>query len=210
MFKAFRVLVVSLVLLFTTQSYATSNYIGSYPEEVVHGAATHLIEQLTMKRKLIQDNQAIVDRLVKNILFPIVDTKRMARVAIGKHWDSTNKTQKRAFIVAFQKLLLKTYSTAFANFHGEHVVFGIARYNKNRTKAIVRGEIFRESGAPVIVDFKLYITKDKTWKVYDAVVDGVEIVKTFRMLFDQQIQREGFDKMLGSLNQRVKYIVFKD
>lgn len=210
MFNRFRIFVVSLVLLFSAQCYATSSSVRSYPEEVVHGAATHLIEQLTVKRDTIQDNQAIVNRLVRNILFPIVDTKRMARFAMGKHWNSTNKSQKREFVVAFQKLLLKTYSTAFANFHGEHVVFGVARYNKKRNKAIVRGEIFRESGAPVIVDFKLYITKDKTWKVYDAVVDGVEIVKTFRLLFDQQIQREGFDKMLGSLNQRVKYVVMND
>ena len=179
------------------------------PEEIVHGAATRLIETFTENSEKVSQNPAYVIQVVYDTLFPIVDTKRMARIALGKHWKSATQKQRERFVDGFEKLLLKTYSTAFSAFNGQRVTFSAARFNKKKSKALVHSDIFRQSGPPISVDYKLYLTKKGEWKVYDAVVDGMAIVSSFQSLFYKQIDESGLDHTLKSLNTKVENVHFK-
>ena len=50
------------------------------------------------------------------------------------------------------------------------------------------------------VDFRLYFDKDTNqWRVYDAVVAGLGMVKTYRDQLSQRLQNISMDELLAEL-----------
>ena len=205
-----KILMVWILFLMTFSASAFAEESIARPEEVVHGAATRLIEVFTDNKEKVRDDQTFVVQMVYDVLFPIVDTRRMARIALGKHWKTATKEQQKTFVVGFEKLLLKTYSTAFAAFNGQRVTFSAARFNKKGNKALVHSSIFREGAHPISVDFKLYKTKKKQWMVYDAVVDGMAIVLSLQSNFYKQIEETNLQNTIDNLEQKVSHVTYQE
>ena len=186
--------------------FSLTTHAAATPNDVVKNAADKLIESLTKEKDNISKKPEIVPNLVKDIILPIVDTRLMAKLALGKkHWSQANTSQKQQFADGFKKLLIKTYSAAFASYNGQKMSFKEAKFNTKGDKAMVRSEILQPGGA-IQVDYKLYKNKKGEWKMYDAVVAGLALIKTYRVQFNEQIQRDGLDKTLNDLNKQVASI----
>ena len=174
------------------------------PNEVVKSAADQLIESLTKEKEKISKQPQIISNLVSSIILPIVDTDLMAKLALGKkHWSQASSEQKQQFSEGFKKLLVKTYSAAFASYNGQKMIFKEAKFNSKGDKAMVRSEILQPSSGPIQVDYKLYKNKAGEWLMYDAVVAGLALIKTYRVQFNEQINKEGLEKTLLDLNKQV-------
>lgn len=188
-----------LALIFIISSPFTLAEVS--PKEQVESAAVRLLARLTEDReKDIPQDITYVSGLVREFLVPVIDKERIARLTMGKtHWKNASPEQKIAFINAYQKLMIKTYAKAFAAFDGQQMLFAEPRYNKSGSKAIVRSKINQTGKEPIVVDYRLY-QKDDNWLVYDAIVAGIGLVKTYRSQFSEQIKRQGLDATIASLN----------
>lgn len=69
----------------------------------------------------------------------------------------------------------------------------------------MRTNLRQTNGNLIPVDFRLY-QKDEgsEWLVYDAVVSGLSIVKTYRDQLNDRLQQISMDELLEELSQQQK------
>ena len=185
--------IVSLVLAFFT-----SNVLAVGPTETVRNATTGIITELS-QLTLDQRTSTEIQRLVEGYILPTIDQKKIAKLALGKHWKKASDEQRSAFIETFRDLQVRTYTGAFKAFDGQEFNFKKPRFNKTGTKAIVKGEMIQTSGQHIPVDFKLYVNDKQQWKIYDAVIAGLGMVKTYRQQLNSQLQNNSLDEVINSM-----------
>lgn len=189
-----------LTLVFTF-FMATANASG--PTETVQTATASVISELVQLSKE-QRTQAEVQRLVESYILPAIDQEKIARQALGKHWKKASGEQKVEFINAFRDLQVRTYTGAFKAFDGQQFTFKDPRFNKKGNKAIVKGEMVQPSGQRIPVDFKLYVNKQQQWKIYDAVIAGLGMVKTYRQQLNEQLQSKSLDDIISGMRSNLQ------
>lgn len=168
------------------------------PTQTVEYATHSVITQL-QQIPADQRNATDVQRLVESYILPAIDQQRIAKLALGKHWKKASKGQKIAFIETFRDLQIRTYTGAFKAFDGQQFEFKDAKFNKSGKKAIVKGHMIQPSGQRIPIDFKLYVNKQQDWKIYDAVIAGLGMVKTYRQQLSAQLQRKSLDEIITSM-----------
>ncbi len=189
-----------LTLVFTFFS-ATASATG--PTETVQAATAAVITELT-QLSTEQRTHNEVQRLVESYILPAIDQEKIARQALGKHWRSASGKQRIGFINAFRDLQVRTYTGAFKAFDGQEFSFKDARFNKKGDRAIVKGEMVQPSGQRIPVDFKLYVNKQQQWKIYDAVIAGLGMVKTYRQQLNEQLQNNTLDEIIVGMQSSLQ------
>ena len=159
------------------------------PTETIQNATSGLISELSQ-----------IQRLVESYILPAIDQEKIAKLALGKHWRKASEKQQQAFIKAFRDLQIRTYTGAFKSFDGQQFKFDDARFNKKGNRAIVKGEMLQPSGQAIPIDFKMFINKQKQWKIYDAVIAGLGMVKTYRQQLTAQLQKSTLDEIIDGMN----------
>lgn len=189
---------VSLLLL---MAHATQASILS-PQETIENSTSGVVKELgslTVEQRTVEK----IRELVLNWIIPIVDEQRVAMGALSKHWRTATPEQRKAFIELYRELQIKTYSGAFKAFDGEKIAVTETVYNPNGDKAIVKTLLKQKDGKEIPVDFRLY-QKDSNspWLVYDAVVAGLSLVKTYRDQLNEKLQNTSLEDFLSELSKQ--------
>jgi phospholipid transport system substrate-binding protein len=183
-----------LVMLFAVRSYA-----DDAPMKVVSEATNGVIKEL-IKTSPEDRDPKLVERLVANYILPAIDQEKIAMGALGKYWRRATPEEQQRFITIFRERQMKTYGGAFKAFSGETLTFSETRYSPDGERAIVKGEFTQSSGSKVPVDFRLYLDKDSDqWLVYDAVISGLSMVKTYRTQLSDRLQNISIAELLIEL-----------
>jgi phospholipid transport system substrate-binding protein len=69
------------------------------------------------------------------------------------------------------------------------------------TRATVRTEIKRSNGTKVAVNYTLRKNNGE-WKAWDVVIDGISYVKSYREDYGAQVQQQGLDAVIKSLEDK--------
>lgn len=195
-FSAFAILLAAAMLSAAVQAAPED------PRIVVERATSGIINELN---KLTPDQRtdAEIRRLVMTWIVPVIDQQRIAMGALGKHWRRATPEQRQAFIDRYLELQIRTYSGAFKAFNGEQFSFEEVRYNDNRDRALVKGTVRQTDGSLVPVDFRLHQRNSETdWLVYDAVIAGLGMVKTYRDQLNERLQNISIDALLAELAEQ--------
>jgi ABC-type transporter MlaC component len=64
--------------------------------------------------------------------------------------------------------------------------------------------MIQPSGQRIPIDFKLYVNKQQEWKIYDAVIAGLGMVKTYRQQLSSQLQRKSLDEIITGMRGQVQ------
>ena len=185
-------LLLSCLSLYSAQVFAND------PVSVTENAANKLTARLMADKSIIKQKPEHLEMLVGDILIPIFDDQLISRLVLGEYWKIASTEQKTAFVKGFQKILIRTYSSAFAAYDGQEITFKQAVYNKSKNKALVRSEIKQRNGPPIQVSYKLRL-KVENWMVYDAEIEGIGVVKSYRAQFSDEIRKKGFEQMIAGL-----------
>lgn len=170
------------------------------PQALVKGAADKLLSQILANKDKVDSSGDFLASLIETNLIPIVDQERMAKLALGKHWSEATSQQQKDFIDGFRGLLIRTYSGAFRAYNGQEVTYGETRMDDTQTKAIVNSAIVQPGGTSIDIQYRLFKDEDSgQWKVFDAKVAGLGLLKTYRAQFTDQIQRDGIEKTIAQL-----------
>ncbi|MFC3680525.1 MlaC/ttg2D family ABC transporter substrate-binding protein [Bacterioplanoides pacificum] len=184
-----------LALMFSAAAYAQQ------PREVVEQATQGVITEL---QKLAPEDRTDeqIRRLVMNYIVPAIDQEKIAKGALGKHWRRANAEQQATFIQRFRELQIRTYAGAFKAFNGEQFTFEETKFNRKGNRALVKGKLIQSNGSNVPIDFRLYLNKKTNqWRVYDAVVAGLGMVKTYRQQLSERLQSISIAELLTELQQ---------
>lgn len=188
----------TLFSLLITLALPTQAQTGN-PKELVKSVSDVVLKEILDNKEKLDQGPTFLLGLVETHMLPIIDQERMAKMALGKHWKTIDKAQQQNFIEGFKRLMIKTYAGAFKAYTGQEVTYGETKFNKTGSKAIVSSAIQMAGGSPINLQYRLYQNKQGKWMVYDANLAGLGVLKTYRMQFAEQIQKDGIDKTIENL-----------
>ncbi|MGD9033822.1 MAG: ABC transporter substrate-binding protein [Desulfobacteraceae bacterium] len=139
-------------------------------------------------------------RRLRQVVDERFDWEEFARRAMGKHWRKRTDEEKREFIPLFGKLVERTYMDKVEDYSGERVV-----YVSERTKAkygLVKAKVVTNDRREIDVDYRLK-NKRSDWYVYDVVVVGVSLVKSYRVQFNEIIMQSSYEELLKRLKNKL-------
>lgn len=172
------------------------------PIDMLQSASDEMIATLNQHKATIKTNPTVVYRIVDRILVPHFDVESMSRAVLGRNtWGNATPDQRQRFTEAFQALLIRTYSSAFAAYTNETVQFSPIRGGySEQSRVQVQSKIVRQNGPPIPVSYRL-VRVGGDWKIYDFSVEGVSIVESFRSQFASDIAEQGLDHLIQKLEK---------
>jgi len=168
--------------------------------DVLVKTITEEVTTLLKKDKQIQagDAKKAAD-LIEAKIVPHFDFTRMTRIAMARNWRAATPEQQNQLTGEFKTLLVRTYSTALANYRDQQIDYKPLRAKPEDTEVTVRSDV-KQSGSsqPVSIDYEMEKTPNG-WKVYDVKVGGVSLVTTYRDTFASEVRERGIDGLIKSL-----------
>jgi phospholipid transport system substrate-binding protein len=133
----------------------------------------------------------------------IFDFNEIARRAVARNWSKFSEAEKKDFTEIFSQFLGNTYiDKVQGEYHNEKIVYlGEDLYAD--TYAEVRTQIVRES-LQIPVNYRMMKESDGQWKVYDVIVEGISLVKNYRVQFASILRKETPEQLIERLKKKLE------
>ena len=172
---------------------------ASGPQEVVKQTTDQLLKAIEGH----QDNIQEVEKLVRKIVLPQVDSELMARFVLGRYWRTASQEQRKKFTEEFTTLLVRTYAKPLTSYNGQAVQYDPLQGDQSKGRVAVPTHIAQKDGPSVPITYRMH-KGDDTWMVYDVVIEGVSLVQNYRTSWGDQISRNGLDALIKQLGEKNK------
>jgi phospholipid transport system substrate-binding protein len=187
--------VVFVPLLVQAQT-ADSNQTAD-PASVMKVAIEDVLAQLKAHETLYQTDPEQLRTIVAKSALLNFYIKRMAQLALAKHWRSASVQQREIYVREFQRYLMRTYTTTLYLYRNTSPEM-LGGKDIGDTKSTLKLRVKNDRGEAVMLFLRLEIHKG-AWKIVDINVEGVSLVITARGLFDEEINRVGIDTFLKNM-----------
>jgi phospholipid transport system substrate-binding protein len=187
----------SLAAVLLTTTVVVTRADAQDPQAVVKSTTDQVLQAL---RDGGTDKQHVYS-LVEERVLPHFDFRKMSQWVLGKNWKQGSAQEQERFVSEFQKLLVRTYSTALMEYSGESVKYLNTQSDGEGKIAVVKTQVVKSGGPAIPIDYRLY-TNGGDWKVFDVAVDGVSLVANYRTSFNEQIGTKGFGGLIDELAAR--------
>lgn len=172
------------------------------PEKMVKAISNNVISELNLKREKLENDPAEVKSFATKYVLPYIDTPKMARYVLGKHWRSASKDQKQAFVDAFTNTLIRSYSQSLLKLKIETVSVATARVEKPG-RVTVPSSVTQSDGNKSDVTYRAYLNKkSKKWMLYDVSVEGVSMLLNYRKAYNSDIVKKGLDAVIAEMQTK--------
>jgi len=128
------------------------------------------------------------------------DFALMSQWTLGTYWRTASPDQQQRFIELYSDLLEASYLGKIEKYTDEKVNFLGQRVDDGRAE--VQTEIVT-SQANIPLNYRLNLEGEE-WMVYDVVIEGVSLVRTYRGTFGEIARKDGIDSLLDQVAQKVR------
>ncbi len=171
-------------------------------QELVEQSTGEMLEVLRAEAADGQVDLEAVRARLNELVLPHMDFVTMTKLAVGRHWLEAEREQKRALVVEFRELLVRTYTRALREYNDEKLEFLPLQEGPQADRVIVRSQVVPSGGgAKIPVEYGLRY-RDGEWQVYNITVDGVSLVTTYRSSFSDIASREGIAGLIEHLRRK--------
>lgn len=126
------------------------------------------------------------------------DFPEMARLVLGRTWNTIDQQQKIYFEQLFTKLLENTYIGKLESYSGQEVKFQGERIKGDKAKV---STVVDNEGVEIPVHYVM-LHKESSWKVYDINIEGVSLVRNFREQFKSILRKKKFAGLVKVLEEK--------
>lgn len=174
--------------------------------DLVKNTTDQMLSALKAERQNLESNPAGVYRLVDNIVLPNFDFERMSMLVLGKNWQRTSDMQKQEFTQVFRDLLVRTYAVAIAKAvlkpNSDVEIEYLPVYADTASRWVTVKTLVKHEGNTFAIDYNVYPTEQKQWKIFNVVVEGISLVTNYRTEFNNDIGNIGMDKLIEKIRTR--------
>lgn len=135
------------------------------------------------------------------IIDEIFDYGELSKMTLSRNWNRFNTEQRQEFTELFSKLLAVVYLDNLLEYTNEKVVFGKERM-LSKNKAEVESKIVTAT-KEIPISYRM-ILENGTWRVYDVLIEGVSLIRTYRSQFKNILTKQGPDDLLKMLRKKVE------
>ena len=176
-----------LLLLCVVLSTATSA--EKDPQQVVKQTADAVLNEVLERKAELEADSSLIYPLIEKSMKSRLDLKRITRSAMGRFWRKASIAQQQRLVAEFEQLLIRTYAIALLSYSGQEIEYPATRFAEDAKQVTVPSRV-KNVGAPAIpIDYRLYLTDEGNWLVYDVVIDNVSLVTTYRSSFMAEIRQ---------------------
>lgn len=172
-------------------------------------AAENVIQKMTTRvLQILHHNKgkrvtSAVKKEITEAVIPHVNFSVLSAYIMAVYWRQMTKQQQQSFEALIKDLLVKTYSTALKDYRGQKItVNGSQVIAKQPPIVQVNTTIDGTKNGNIPVTYAL-IEQHHQWKIYDVVVDGVNLVLNFREEFVPIAQESGIPAVLIQLEHKL-------
>ncbi len=123
------------------------------------------------------------------VVGPLVDFDYIAKSVMGKYVRRASDDEISHFSDVLRRTLLRTYAKAIVGFEFENYeVVPPAAESPEPTKQIVNVEITAADGKKYSLVYYMLQGDDQSWKLVNALVDGINLRITFRNQFSSMME----------------------
>ncbi|MBU1140118.1 MAG: ABC transporter substrate-binding protein [Proteobacteria bacterium] len=126
------------------------------------------------------------------------DFPEMAKLVLGKTWNTIDQQQQTHFEQLFTKLLENTYIGKLESYSGQEVKFQDERIKGDKAQV---STVVDNNGVAIPVHYVM-LQKESSWKVYDINIEGVSLVRNFREQFKSILRKEKFDGLVKVIEEK--------
>ena len=132
----------------------------------------------------------------------IIDSQWIAKFVLGKSYKTLTENQKKDFLRLYREFMINTYGPKFKNYNGKK--FTVNDIEKQNNFYIAHAEfIAKDSETPILTDFRVRVQDGKIY-VLDFIAEGISLIETQRSEFNAIIDKDGVEKFLKNLEDKVK------
>lgn len=140
--------------------------------------------------------------LVDSIAVPHFDVETVSRLVLGPHWRRATPDQRRKFVNAFKRLIVNSYAKALLLHSNEEIQVQPVPESELASRHVsVHSTVSPGSGQAVSIMYRMRM-KNGAWKIYDFDVEGVSLILNYKHSFAEQIDREGLDGLIRSIDEK--------
>ena len=180
--------------------FLTSVLAASSPLPMMQQIAQNMITALKRNKDRLAGNEALVRRIVNQVLIPHVDIYAMAGKVVGRsYWLKASSSDRETFANLFKNRVLSTYASALSSYDGDRVLFYPMRQAAG-SYANVRSMIVRRSGQEISVNYNLRY-QNGDWKIIDLSVENVSIVDNYRAQYASTLNQGGLGYLITKISR---------
>jgi len=126
---------------------------------------------------------------VQKVLDPAIDFDTFSRGVMAVNYKKATPTQRDQFEATFKSGLIRTYGKALLSFTDEKIsVLPADRPQTQPDKDSVKTEIVSKEGKVYPVIYSMRLDKDGVWRVYNIIINGINIGLTYRNQFSTSMK----------------------
>lgn len=171
------------------------------PDQVARETADMTLSEVRARKAELRSDPQKLYALVEAKILPHFDFERTSQLVLGKHWKEASPEQRERFSLAFQRMLVRSYSHALVEYDSERIEWAPLRMSPGTTDVVVRSNVVRKSGPPIPISYNVHL-KNRRWLVYDVTIDAISLVTNYRGTFANEIRKNGLDALIVRLEQK--------
>lgn len=140
-------------------------------------------------------------RSLEPVVREAFDLGRLARVALGPHWNALDSGQRARMVDVVFRYTVASYAARFDGYSGERFETTGTRPLR-RSRVLVRTLLHPPGGEPVRLDYVVQPAQDG-WRIVNVVANGVSELALRRAEYDTVMAAEGFDALIGRLERQI-------
>ncbi|MFC1890901.1 phospholipid-binding protein MlaC [Thermodesulfobacteriota bacterium] len=188
-----------LILLFAC-IFLPINAYSAQPNDILQTAIDQVIFILEDPAYQDESRKTVQKEKLWKIIGEIFDFEEMSKRTLARNWKGFSPPQQKEFTEVFGNFLTANYLKKIqSGFKGEKVVY--LDYEKiNETKAFVETKIIRES-VEIPVNYSMLVSNN-SWRIYDVKIEGVSLMKNYRVQFNSILRKESPDQLIETLRNK--------
>ena len=126
----------------------------------------------------LSENERIVN--FRNLYLDAFDNYYISRFVLGQYWKKLDSNMRKQFIESFNNYIVTTYAPKFKGWEGTFKATDSLLENNYYN---VKMNVLNKDGPTLKFMWKIYLDKNKNFKILDVNIDGVSMLVTQRAEF---------------------------
>ena len=157
--------------------------IHSFSDEKIE-QSKYFVENLGKQvvEKVSNINLSESERIVnfRNLYLDSFDNYYISRFVLGQYWKRLDSNMRKQFIESFNDYIVNTYAPKFKGWEGTFKATDSLLENNYYN---VKMNVLNKDGPTLKFMWKIYLDKNKNFKILDVNIDGVSMLVTQRAEF---------------------------
>lgn len=162
------------------------------PTELLKGVVTELIAVAANKDASIDDRKAQMGV----ILHAVVNYEALSQRVVARRWKEAAEPEKQVFRDLIARVVINSYFSLLQNYTNEEVDYVSEKFKKNKYAEVDTRILSGPKRIPV--KFRMMLS-DGEWRIYDFVVEGISMARTYNSSFKASLKKGGLSGLNAEL-----------